>query len=175
MQEMQERRVWSLHQKDPLEEGVATHSSILAWEIPWTEESGRLQSRGSEESRHEWATEYSAMEANNRGRDRGIHIRRNTGGKMCSKCTEPKKTSWFHWLQGLLNTVGIQIAFNYKNHFRKIQLRTNGIFKGNMCMHTGFIGLTFWENTFLPHREYFLKVQFVLLSLMWITSYAIGK
>ena len=65
------------------------------------------------------------------------------GGKMCSKCTEPRKTLWIHWLQGLLNTVGIQIAFNYKNHFRKIQLRTNGIFKGNMCMHTGFIGLIF--------------------------------
>ena len=85
---------------------------------------------------------------------------------MCSKCTEPRKTLWIHWLQGLLNTVGIQIAFNYKNHFRKIQLRTNGIFKGNMCMHTGFIGLIFRENTFLPHREYVLKVQFVLLSLM---------
>ena len=39
-------------QEDPLEKGVATHSSILAWEIPWTEESGRLQSIGSQTVRH---------------------------------------------------------------------------------------------------------------------------
>ena len=35
---------------DPIEEGIATHSSILAWKIPWTEESGGLQSRGRKES-----------------------------------------------------------------------------------------------------------------------------
>ena len=39
---MQEMQVWSLSQEDPLEKEVATHSSILAWEIPWMEESGRL-------------------------------------------------------------------------------------------------------------------------------------
>ena len=37
-------QVRSLDQKDPLEEGMVTHSSILAWRMPWTEESGRLQS-----------------------------------------------------------------------------------------------------------------------------------
>ena len=41
---MWEAWVRSLGQEDPLEKGIATHSSILAWEIPWTEESGRLQS-----------------------------------------------------------------------------------------------------------------------------------
>ena len=41
---VKERRVWPLVQKDPLEKEMATHSSILAWRIPWTEESGRLQS-----------------------------------------------------------------------------------------------------------------------------------
>ena len=40
---MQETQVQPLGQEDPLEEGMATHSSILAWEIPWTEEPGRLQ------------------------------------------------------------------------------------------------------------------------------------
>ena len=43
----QEMRVQSLGQEDPLEKEMATHSSILAWEIPWTEEPGELQSRGS--------------------------------------------------------------------------------------------------------------------------------
>ena len=41
---MQETQVWSLGQEDPLEKGMATHSSILAWRIPWTEEPGGLQS-----------------------------------------------------------------------------------------------------------------------------------
>ena len=41
-------RVQSLSQEDLLEEGMATHSSILAWEIPWTEEPGGLQSMGSD-------------------------------------------------------------------------------------------------------------------------------
>ena len=47
---IQETWVWSLHQEDPLEERVATHSSILAWRSPWTEEPGELQSMGSQES-----------------------------------------------------------------------------------------------------------------------------
>ena len=47
MQELQETQVCSLGQEDPLEKGIATHSSILAWRIPWTEEPDRLQSMGS--------------------------------------------------------------------------------------------------------------------------------
>ena len=49
---MQETWVQSLGQDDPLEEEMATHSSILAWSIPWTEEPGRLQSLGSQRVRH---------------------------------------------------------------------------------------------------------------------------
>ena len=45
---MQETRVPSLGQEDPLEKGLATHSSILAWRSPWTEETGRLQSTRSQ-------------------------------------------------------------------------------------------------------------------------------
>ena len=48
---MQEMRVQSLGQEDPLETGMATHSSILAWRIPWTEEPGGLQSTGSQKVR----------------------------------------------------------------------------------------------------------------------------
>ena len=47
---MQETKVWSLDWEDPLEKELATHSSILAWEIPWTEESGKLQSMWLQES-----------------------------------------------------------------------------------------------------------------------------
>ena len=49
MQEMQGMWVQSLGQEDPLEEEIATHSSILAWGIPWTEEPGGLQSMGPQE------------------------------------------------------------------------------------------------------------------------------
>ena len=53
MQEIQEMRVQSLGWEDPLEKGVATYSSVLAWEIPWTEELGRLQSIGSQRVGHD--------------------------------------------------------------------------------------------------------------------------
>ena len=53
MQEMQETQVQSLGQKDPLEEEMAIDSSILAWEIPWTEEPGGLQSIGLQRVRHD--------------------------------------------------------------------------------------------------------------------------
>ena len=50
---MQETQVRFLGQDDPLEKEMATHSSILAWEIPWAEEPGRLQSMGSQRIRHD--------------------------------------------------------------------------------------------------------------------------
>ena len=55
MQEMQETKFWSLGWEDPLEKEMATHSSILAWEIPRTEETGGLQSMGSPRIGHDWA------------------------------------------------------------------------------------------------------------------------
>ena len=53
IQEPQESRVPSLDQEDPLDEGMATHSSILAWRIPWREEPGRLCSIGSQRVEHD--------------------------------------------------------------------------------------------------------------------------
>ena len=53
---MQETKVQFLGWEDPLEKGMATHSSILAWEIPWTEESGGLQSMGSRRVRQDLTT-----------------------------------------------------------------------------------------------------------------------
>ena len=50
---MQETRVRSLGQENPLEKGMETHSSILAWGIPWTEEPGGLQSMGSQKVGHD--------------------------------------------------------------------------------------------------------------------------
>ena len=50
---MRETWVQSLGWEDPLEKGMATHSSILTWRIPWTEDPGRLQSVGSQRVRHD--------------------------------------------------------------------------------------------------------------------------
>ena len=50
---MQETEVQSLGQEDAPEEGMATHSTLLAWRIPWTEEPGGLQSMGSQTVRHD--------------------------------------------------------------------------------------------------------------------------
>ena len=55
---MQETWVPSLGWEDPLEEEMVTHSSVLAWEIPWTEETGRLQTAGSQRVMHDKATEH---------------------------------------------------------------------------------------------------------------------
>ena len=58
MQEMQETQVLSLVQKDPMEKEMATRSSILAWEIPRTEESGGLQSIESQRAGHDLAHKH---------------------------------------------------------------------------------------------------------------------
>ena len=59
MQETQETWVRSLGPEDPLEEEIATHSSILTWKIPWTEEPGGLQSKGSQRVGPDRATKHT--------------------------------------------------------------------------------------------------------------------
>ena len=58
---MQETWVQTLGWEDPLEEGMAAHSNILAWRIPWTEEPGKLQSMGSQSVEHDWVTKHSTI------------------------------------------------------------------------------------------------------------------
>ena len=53
---MQETQVWSQGQEDPLEKEMAIHFNILAWEIPWTEEPGGIQSTGLQKIRHDLAS-----------------------------------------------------------------------------------------------------------------------
>ena len=61
MQETQETWVWTLGREDPLEEGLASHSSILGWKIPWTEETSGLWSIGPQKVRHD-CTQHSAID-----------------------------------------------------------------------------------------------------------------
>ena len=61
---MRETWVWSLDGKYPQEKEMATHFSILAWRIPWTEECGALQSMGFQRGGHSWATNTSSTNTN---------------------------------------------------------------------------------------------------------------
>ena len=63
MQEMQETWVQFLAHENSLEEEMATHSSILAWEIPWTEKPGGLQSMGSRRTGHDLATKQQQQQS----------------------------------------------------------------------------------------------------------------
>ena len=60
---IQKTQVRSLGWEDPLEEEMATHSSVLAWEIPWTEETGGLQSMGLQRDGYNLATGHTCMHA----------------------------------------------------------------------------------------------------------------
>ena len=60
-------RIWSLGQEDPLEKEMATHSSILACKIPWTEEPGRPQSMGLQRVRHDWVPSPCLENSKDRG------------------------------------------------------------------------------------------------------------
>ena len=86
MQETQETRVWSLGGKDPLEEEMATHASILTWEVPWTEEPGGLQSMGSQRVGHNWETERACAHT---------HTHTHTHTRSCASLYSPS-SKWFH-------------------------------------------------------------------------------
>ena len=71
---IQETQVRSLGQEDPLEKEMATHSSILAWKIPWVEELGGLQSMGSQRIEHDWATNTRMVILFNFSKNLAMHV-----------------------------------------------------------------------------------------------------
>ena len=88
--------------EDPLEEGMATHSSVLAWEILWTEKPGRLQSMGSQRVSHDWSDLAHTHTL--------FWI--DLAGNLCSLCfkrrTQPAKTP--HYSEISQRRPGIQLA-----------------------------------------------------------------
>ena len=89
---MQETQVQSLGQEDPPENRMATHSSILAWEIPWTEKPGGLQFMGWQRIRHDWATKHTHTHTHthsNMGLPRGLR------GRICLSMQETQQM----WIQ----------------------------------------------------------------------------
>ena len=71
---MQETRVQSLGREDPLEKEMAPHSSILAWEIPWTEKPGRLQSMGRKESDTTESLHFTSPRTDHIPHDNSLHL-----------------------------------------------------------------------------------------------------
>ena len=117
---MQETPVWSLGQEDPLEKEMATHTSIFAWRIPWTEEPGGPQFMGSQRVRHDWVTNthsgispsaHVTYPANPAKIGRNIAARLRTFGFISA--TKPhsfmqrifhiQKNEWWHCWEGGLN------------------------------------------------------------------------
>ena len=83
---MQETRVRSLGRQEPLEKEMATHSSILSWKIPWTEEPGRLQPTGSQRVGHNWVTFTS------------LHLVR---AQCCFRCWTWLRPSPYFWARSI--------------------------------------------------------------------------
>ena len=79
---MQEMWVWCLGREDPLEKEMATYSSILAWEIPWTEEPGRIQSTGSQRVGHDLRLNHNSGYQQQRPEGNGQSV--SKGGKIQS-------------------------------------------------------------------------------------------
>ena len=105
---MQETRVRSLGWEVPLEKGMAIHSSILAWRIPWTKKPGRLQSMGSQRVGHDWATNTRYTTSND-----SYHL--------LSTCSVPDKAlvCYAQW-----PTYPHTILFNKHDHHQILQIRT---------------------------------------------------
>ena len=91
MQETQEIRAQSLCQEDLLEKEMATHSSILAWEILWTEKAGGLQSMGLQRVRHNWACSKEAHKLKERyGKKNSNKFSKEKGREKKNKGWKPK-------------------------------------------------------------------------------------
>ena len=119
---MQDTRVWSLDWEDPLEKGMATYSSILAWRIPWTEEPGGLQSMGLQRDEHNWATNtilyYRLLKMLRYRCNQGKHRSPNGGsGKeptcQCRKC---KWHGFNPWLGKILLKEGMETHSSFLSY-----------------------------------------------------------
>ena len=111
--------VQSLGQKDPLKKGTATHSSILAWRIPWTEEPGGLQSIKSQRVGHDWVTQQQqtgpcSNATSTKGWSWGTVSLVSPGGCVMRLCEwwMGGYQLWFHFLSPLLWEVALGLQVN---------------------------------------------------------------
>ena len=95
MQETWGMQVWSLGWEDPLEQEMATHSSILAWRIPWTEEPGQLLSIGSQRVWHDWSNLASVHKKKKRWNLAALELAGSVWFSLC--CTQLIKHDHAVW------------------------------------------------------------------------------
>ena len=104
---MQETRVQSLGRENPLEKGMAIHSSILVWKIPWTEELRGLQSMGSKRVRHAWATKSMVIwvKTNHLGKW-GVSCSpgptKNMEKQSLVSCLQCRRSGFYPWVEKIL-------------------------------------------------------------------------
>ena len=112
-----ETRVQSLDQEDPLEKGMATHSSILAWRIPWTEEPIGPQSMGLKRVRHNWATNTFTymLSTRHKSDSKTQTTSKNMGRDIPSK--QWTKESWSGYTNSLKSDFTIKIITTDKKNF----------------------------------------------------------
>ena len=148
---MWETWVRSLGWEDSLEKEVATHSSILAWKISWTEEPGGLQSMGSQRVRHDWATNTYFLTHHLRGFPAGSVVKESAchAGDLCST-PESGRSPW-----------------------RREWLLTPVFLPGKSCEQRNLVGCSPWGRKRIQHNGA-TKQQFILntscLSDTYLTS-----
>ena len=95
---VQETRIQPLGREYPLEKEMATHSSILAWRIPWTEEPGSVQSMGSQRVRHDWATKQQQFyRINQKGKLTKKKKKNSNGNPLQYSCRENPMDGGAQW------------------------------------------------------------------------------
>ena len=107
---MRETRVRSLGWEDPLEKEMATHSSILAWRIPWTEQPSRLQSMGSQRVGHDWATSHTPFNSSTTGLKAFWNRPLECRSKLIRKRDSGEIQSWVRALPPQQLTTGLRVS-----------------------------------------------------------------
>ena len=114
MQEMQETGVRSLGWEDSLEEGMATHSSILGQRISWTEEPGRLESIGSHRVRHDWSNMYAYAHTTWEGLPRWL-----SGKESTRQCKRRRFNPWVGKVSWRRKWLPTPVLLPRKSHGRR--------------------------------------------------------
>ena len=142
--------VQSLGREDPLEKEMATHSSVLAWRIPWTEELGRLQSMGLQRVGHDWTTSLSALNW--------------TLLLLCNHCTFSKFISSTVFLMIISHNLLSSLTFNIfpPPHLYSVIDLTSNCFRGHNQRRTSTS--SHFTHTHWPLPTHVLWLSFVTLD-----------
>ena len=179
----QETQVWSLDQEDPLEKGMATHSSILAWRISWTEEPGRLQSMGSQRVRHgcsNWARTHTHTHTHTHSADNSENynlspLQMSLPVANFQRCAFHQRQAWvkLHLALCLLwLTIFSSAIFHLLSHLQSITLLASSI-DARPCMLAVKLYYCIFQGTLLWDWKCFILCVCFYILFVWksITNY----